>query len=858
MERITQLIKENYSLFNIDKCSKLPIDTNNPRMEGGYYGITGWQRKTNEELKTYHNYKLLEWGMRLGLQENGKRIMSLDFDMCGEAVNGVRVGCKKTKEFFEEYKKRVGSEDGMYTSSTKGNMNVLIDYTKSKRIIDHIEALNGSFKTVRENLEILLQGNQVIPPSTTKCKISGQFDNTRQFLNENNFYIIESDEEEIVNYILDMFNYKQSNTPPPIKLVRINGNQNEEKEEEQVTDIETEEEEQEQVNEITEADIEKYRKYAENDLFKSEYKQGQHQPWIKMATALKALLGETEGLKEWKKDTLKYRGSVKAEECNTLFKYQDISRMTKPMGYLVNIAKKNNPELVKELNKKIKKIETKKTEKEDNSLTDYQKTRIVTDDNTASIKILEDLVSQNLIKYSKGQIFYKLENIWTCNIKQTTNLLIDFVLKSELLIWSDFKGKYQDFAKNLKSAKNVTECVLIKCLTNEGVIDDSFLLKLHTSTVGKVVFNNGVLDFPTKHFYPYTTEKEEEQAFLQNIYSCIKINRDYNPIKNEKAYQDISKNIFTNIFDDQKDKMLQFLSRAFAGYFVDKDWAMFRGNRNCGKGVLNELLKATFGEYTKTIPSEYFMCERMTSGGDQAKKNSWLLDLQFTRLAVTQEINYDKADKGVKLNGIVIKGFTSGGDPKYARKNFQDEVEFYIDCKLLMCGNDFPVCNPQDTTETLIEFSSYKQFKQEKWIVEREATLKEQVANGADENILKELEIYCKADDQIKLKCNMIEWCDALIHILLDNFSKEKVEIPQKDSEEEEGESLIQKILQDFTITKNPKDKITNKKIKEIYGENEYKDSYKKFRENILGLGAKEYRNESERGIKGIVYNENQ
>ena len=636
---------------------------------------------------------------------------------------------------------------------------------------------------------------------------------------------------------------------------------NEKKEEEQVTDIETEEEEQEQEQEqiivTTEADIQKYREYAENDLFEGEYVQGQHENWIKIGTALKALLGETEGLKEWKKQTLKYRNSKKHAECDTLFKYFVISRIKKPMGYLVNIAKKKNLELVKELNKKTKKIETKKTEEENkNTLTDYQKTRIVTDDNTASIKILEDLVSQNLIKYSKGQIFYKMENIWTCNNKQTTNLLIDFVLKSELLIWNDFKGKYTDFAKNLKNAKNVTECVLIKCITNEEVSDDTFLLKLHTSTVGKLVFNNGVLDFPTKRFYPYNTEKEEEQAFLKNIYSCIKINRNYNPIKNEKAYQEISEKIFTNIFDEQKDKMLQFLSRAFAGYFVDKDWAMFRGNRNCGKGVLNELLKATFGDYTKTIPSEYFMCERMTGGGDQAKKNSWLLDLQFTRLAVTQEINYDKADKGVKLNGIVIKGFTSGGDPKYARKNFQDELEFYIDCKLLMCGNDFPVCNTQDTTTTLIEFSSYKQFKQEKWIVERKATLKEQVKNGADENILKELEIYCKADDQIKQKCNLIEWCDAFIHILLDNFSKDKVDIPQKDSEEEEEESLIQKILQDFTITKDPKDKITNKKLKEIYVENEYKDSYKKFRENILGLGAKVYRNKSERGIEGLVYNE--
>jgi len=79
MELVKNLIKENYALFNIGasgKYAKAPINKQGTPM-------SEWETKTCEELKLEHNYNSLFWGMRMGLQENGKRIMSLDFDCCG-------------------------------------------------------------------------------------------------------------------------------------------------------------------------------------------------------------------------------------------------------------------------------------------------------------------------------------------------------------------------------------------------------------------------------------------------------------------------------------------------------------------------------------------------------------------------------------------------------------------------------------------------------------------------------------------------------------------------------------------------------------------------------------------------------
>jgi hypothetical protein len=115
------------------------------------------------------------------------------------------------------------------------------------------------------------------------------------------------------------------------------------------------------------------------------------------------------------------------------------------------------------------------------------------------------------------------------------------------------------------------------------------------------------------------------------------------------------------------------------------------------------------------------MCERVNDNGDNAKKLSWTLDLQFVRLTTTQEINFDSHNDKLKVNGVMIKKIASGGDTLQALKNYKDECKFTIDTKLIFMVNDLPNIDPLDTLETCVEFKTGKQFKSQTWIDERTA-----------------------------------------------------------------------------------------------------------------------------------------
>ena len=326
----------------------------------------------------------------------------------------------------------------------------------------------------------------------------------------------------------------------------------------------------------------------------------------------------------------------------------------------------------------------------------------------------------------------------------------------------------------------------------------------------------------------------------------------------QKSITEVEEKIFNAIFDEQKGKALHFLSRAYAGHYEDKDWAVWIGNRSCGKGVMDALMKSSLGAYSATIPSGIFINDRNPMSGDESKKLSWCLDLQFIRCVTTQEILFDRSNKNLTVNGVVIKKLASGGDPMRARKNYQDEVAFTMDAKLFMMVNDLPPVEPKDTLETRVEFQTYKQFKTEAWIKEKEKTLNDLVENhGADENILLELKKYSVADDDIKYKCTTEEWKNAFIFLLLKSYRQVKVPmvVSIEDDEAEDG-SLTAFLLRNFKITENKGNRITSKELKDYYKRFNHNvgDSMKKFKTELCGLGARDYKCSGTRGLEFVEY----
>ncbi len=126
MQFIQQLVDNKYSIFNVD-MKKLPV------MKNGY-GFKGWINKSYDELVEQHNYKNNKWGLRLGEHENGRCVLSLDFDIYDKSSNG---DCIETKILLDEYLHGVSNHKAVLMFW------LIIQIVKSsKTLFHHLEEIN--------------------------------------------------------------------------------------------------------------------------------------------------------------------------------------------------------------------------------------------------------------------------------------------------------------------------------------------------------------------------------------------------------------------------------------------------------------------------------------------------------------------------------------------------------------------------------------------------------------------------------------------------------------------------------------------------------------------------------------------
>jgi hypothetical protein len=413
--------------------------------------------------------------------------------------------------------------------------------------------------------------------------------------------------------------------------------------------------------------------------------------------------------------------------------------------------------------------------------------KIANNDNDAS-KILFEELKENFKSY-KGRLFYLHDNIWIYDENFIDNYILNYILNSE--IYYDFdekKEKLSPYCQNVSKAKQVKEALYCEIRINND--DDKLYDKFHSTTKGRLFFNDGMLDFINKQFLTWEQIKEQKL----DIYTTMKINRNYcdyfnNP--NQQVIQEIKEKIFDVAYGNKVETALQFLSRAIAGHHEDKRWATYLGNRNCGKGVEYDLLYYAFENYVSTFELGNILYCRKTAGTeniDCSKKLYWLMDLEFVRLAVSQEI--PDSSSGLVGNSKMLKKITGGGDTIVARRNYdRKDTHFKIDTNFYIKGNNTFVCDNIDCDETKLEFNSVVQFKTQEEI---DFMIKE----GRDE---KEMERYKVADKNIKEYCKTIEWCNAMVYLLYQTYKDSCVEIIKE--VDVEDNSLLGTLKEKFDFT---------------------------------------------------------
>ena len=450
-----------------------------------------------------------------------------------------------------------------------------------------------------------------------------------------------------------------------------------------------------------------------------------------------------------------------------------------------------------------------------------------------------DFLLNNIFKgklFRSGSFYYYLgrdkiiENIIS-NTKQIEAEMYQIIIRQDLYMKDGMEKNENDELEphySKISRKPGFVSTLIKHCLNCAEIDDNFVENVWRETQFKIFFNNGYFDFKQNKFI----EGEFNKTF-------IKVNRDFNQETNPEIRKQIFNKVLNPVFsiDNEEDKTQQELleyflyrmSRVMAGNIEDKRWILLQGLRNSGKGVISDILKNCFGHYVRTTNSGNFEFKRNV--GDEGKALSWLIDFQFSRLAITQEINISDNNK---INGNSIKKFCSGGDYFQARKNFKDEIEFKIQSALMVCCNDLPETNPTDCLEFMDEFQMKSKFIDEDF-------------DGLKLNTFK----YYKKDESIKAHfLNKQEVINEFTHLIFESYLK-KVQYPevirQENKSNDDGDDY-ETLFDLFTFTTDKKNFISNKELKAICKNNNLPFTIKKIKMLLKTKGAVEHK-QKERGL---------
>lgn len=457
----------------------------------------------------------------------------------------------------------------------------------------------------------------------------------------------------------------------------------------------------------------------------------------------------------------------------------------------------------------------------------------IADDSDEMSKYLLNGILKNKIVKSGSILFYNQNNKWTFeNFKSLEVIKSDlrkFINDNDLYV---FKNNKNVPVKSILSVKNE----LVTNIIDNAPNDSDFNKKLYESTLGKICFKNGYYDFDTHTFETNYTK----------IQTPTIINYDLHFESNQDIRKDIYNKVLFPIFsikdlDNEQDKArfelmrhyLKCVARAMAGRVEDKRWFLMEGLRNSGKGVLTDLLKNCFQSYIKTTNSNNLIAKKST--GDSAKELSWILDYEFCRLAVTQEISVINDE--TKLDGNMIKKFVSGGDYMEARKNFKDEKEFRIQSSLMICCNDLPNINNTDCMENCLNFQMKSKFI--------DSSEKEELSNY----------YYFKKDNTvktefIKFQAVINEFVLMLIdyYKMTDTFYPENIKIDEQDDETDDMGQLFEA----FEITSNLEDVLSNNDIKNHLQKIKSPFKLHKASKLLIGKGALKYRNATTRGLQKI------
>jgi hypothetical protein len=642
METITNLIAQGFSLFNVDKDSKRPLVGN------------GWETQTFAQLKRKHDMKSTHWGMRMGFHENGRYIMSLDFDCCGEKnkETGERMGCEYTQNKLAEYVSIVDKHDGWYVSSTIGNENVLVDYTNTPEIIKRME---GNSKMAIEGMEILM-GNkhqQVVPPAATICKISKKVVQARRFRNDQPLYVL-TEQSPIYPFILQLFNDYDKSQKQPTKKIIVKKQENKKEEDEVENTMVTDDKW-----------VQLLYNVIGNKIVDGKF-QINGQKWFQIAGILKTNGYHKDIFMDWTKKAEKRTKELQAA-----------SDTWEAINSNKNMALQGLKKIARWVDEDAYKVWVRKYD-------EYMPLKVLANgENEIAKYIAEQLQSDLIFCNNNWFMFDEKTKLWRIVMNPHAIVIshiqykidesreVTFALKQQHCNDEDKKKEFDDNVKEYNKhyrdvGKGAVSSQIVKLL-QQYLHDADFDQKLDTIPY-KVAFTNGILDLKTLIF---------KQGLEAGDYLTKTVPYDYH----KSTYDDRTKVRhellkICNMNEKHLDYYLSFIGYSLTGDAsrVQEFWA-FRGQKACnGKSVIFEALTKIMSNYVVKLEGDIF---EKNYGSRHKEYATW----KGIRIGWVNELSKKKPD------AEVIKNLTDGTSVRY-KVNYGTMALMIVTLKLFFISNN--------------------------------------------------------------------------------------------------------------------------------------------------------------------------
>ncbi len=453
-------------------------------------------------------------------------------------------------------------------------------------------------------------------------------------------------------------------------------------------------------------------------------------------------------------------------------------------------------------------------------LKNYNDRIIIDNDEEGANCVIESL--KNKIVKCNGRVFvrkYEDANIYvedeSANFTNTKEFLLHYTLKKNFqkVVKKKEGDELVPYSKDLSGAKNISQSVFVLIENNED-----FVNKTWNSNLNKLCFLNGYYDFTEKAFKKYD----------EDTYTTVYINNNYTETVDEISLNVLYDKVLNPILHNKETqkRFLNWCARGLAGNYTEKTWGVGLGFRNSGKSVITDLFKNTFNSYIGTFNADQLLCNRL-SGGDEAKKLSWLIPFQFRRLNFSNELkSVDENGKTLKLDGNQIKSVSSGGDEKTARKNYKDEIQFKLQGRMCLFMNDLIQTDPKDASETLQIFEFMSIFK-------KELTEENEIINSNPDCETK----YFLKDDSIKKLIQDENIKKAFIKVIIDSYTDEPIIKNDVDEFIDDDSNVANKIKEIYNITLNNSDRITISDVNDYNKSRLSTISKSKIKQTLSSLG---------------------